>query len=263
MTLRVNPRRVTPQDYLERLVSAGIGARSIGPQAIRLDAPSEVDALPGFAQGLVSVQDLAAQLAAPLLDAAPGHRVLDACAAPGGKSAHLLELLDCELTAIDVDAARLALVEQTLRRLGLAATLIAGDACRPADWWDGRRFDRILLDAPCSASGIVRRHPDIRWLRRRSDLATLSRRQKAMLAALWPLLEPGGKLLYATCSVFRAEGERVIEWFCTRQPKAERESLHWRWPDASEAEPVHQLLPCSQPARDHDGFFYALLRKRP
>lgn len=263
MTLRVNRLRIPPQAYLARLEQAGIGARAIGPQAIRLDVPRDVGALPGFAEGLVSVQDLAAQLAAPLLGAQAGERVLDACAAPGGKSAHLLELAGCELTAVDVDDARLALVGQTLQRLGLAATLIQGDASQPDAWWDGRRFSRILLDAPCSASGIVRRHPEIRWLRRRSDLATLSARQKAMLAALWPLLEPDGKLLYATCSVFRAEGERVIEWFCARQPSAQRVPLQWRWADASDAEPVDQLLPCTQAARDHDGFFYALLRKRP
>ncbi|MCL4747483.1 MAG: 16S rRNA (cytosine(967)-C(5))-methyltransferase RsmB [Burkholderiaceae bacterium] len=263
MTLRVNTRRTTRELYLERLAQCGIGASAIGPQALRLDTACDVQSLPGFAEGLVSVQDLAAQLAAPLLDAHCGHRVLDACAAPGGKSAHLLELVDCELTALDVDAARLGRLGENLQRLGLSAKVLAGDASRPAGWWDGRPFDRILLDAPCSASGIVRRHPDIRWLRRRSDLATLSQRQKTMLAALWPLLVPGGKLLYATCSVFRAEGEGVIEWFCARQSRADRESPRWRWADAADAEPVGQLLPCPRPARDHDGFFYALIRKRP
>ncbi len=263
MTLRVNARRTTCELYLARLAGCGIGASAIGPHALRLDTALEVESLPGFAEGLVSVQDLAAQLAAPLLDVRPGQRVLDACAAPGGKSAHLLELVDCELTALDLDAPRLERVSQNLQRLGLSANVLAGDASQPSGWWDGRRYDRILLDAPCSASGIVRRHPDIRWLRRRSDLATLSQRQGAMLAALWPLLEPGGKLLYATCSVFRTEGEGVIERFCARQPLAERESPRWRWADAPQAEPIGQLLPCPRPARDHDGFFYALIRKRP
>jgi len=235
----------------------------LGPQAIRLDAPSDVARLPGFAEGLISVQDLAAQLAAPLLQVGDGMRVLDACAAPGGKTTHLLELADCELTAIDADPQRLARVDENLVRLGLRASLRAADAANPSAWWDDKPFQRILLDAPCSASGIVRRHPEIRWLRRRRDLATLSRQQSEMLAALWPLLEPGGKLLYATCSVFHAEGERVVSGFVAAHPDALREPLAWHWEGDEQQNPLGQLRPCSEPLRDHDGFFYALISKRP
>ncbi len=263
MTLRVNPRRTDLDAYRLVLAEAGIGASVLGPQALRLDVPREVAQLPGFGEGLVSVQDLAAQLAAPLLDVRDGQRVLDACAAPGGKTTHLLELADCDLTALDADPVRLDRVHENLARLGLRARVVAGDAGRPGDWWDGKRFDRILLDAPCSASGIVRRHPEIRWLRRRSDLATLSRQQSEMLARLWPLLEPSGKLLYATCSVFRAEGEKVVERFCAGHPDAERLAVHWRWIGDEEDSVLDQLLPRSGNTRDHDGFFYASISKRP
>lgn len=263
MTLRVNRRLADVDAYLALLAGAGMRARVIGPQAIRLDSPCDVDRLPGFAQGLVSVQDLAAQLAAPLLDPRDGHRVLDACAAPGGKTTHLLELADCAVTALDVDAQRLERVRENLARLGFAARVAVGDACDPAAWWDGRQFDRILLDAPCSASGILRRHPEIRWLRRRSDIATLSARQSEMLGSLWPLLEPGGKLLYATCSVFSAEGERVVERFLAGHPDAERLALHWRWVGDPQDTALGQLLPRSQEMHDHDGFYYASIRKRP
>lgn len=263
MTLRVNVRRTTVEACLERLRAAGIGARRIGPQAVLLDTPCDVRQLPGFDEGHLSVQDLSAQLAGALLDVAPGDRVLDACAAPGGKTAHLLELADCDLTAIDADPQRLVRVSENLQRLGLAARVLAGDASRPADWWDGRPFDRILVDAPCSAAGIVRRHPEIRWLRRRSDLATLSARQLEMLEALWPLLKPGGKLLYATCSVFRAEGEQVVAKFLAAHPQAQRLALHWRWPEGGPECAIGQLLPGSGDLPDHDGFFFASLRKRP
>ncbi|MEN9316588.1 MAG: rRNA m5C967 methyltransferase, S-adenosyl-L-methionine-dependent, partial [Pseudomonadota bacterium] len=235
----------------------------IGPQAIRLQTPCDVHQLPGFGQGWCSVQDLAAQLAAPLLDVAAGHRVLDACAAPGGKTAHVLELADCEMTALDSDPVRLVRVEENLSRLGLTARVLPGDASAPADWWDGRPFDRILVDAPCSAAGIVRRHPEIRWLRRRTDLAALAARQAAMVEALWPLLKPGGKLLYATCSVFRAEGEQVVARFCGDHPEAERLPLWWRWADDGPEVELAQLLPSSDEILDHDGFFYASIRKRP
>jgi 16S rRNA (cytosine967-C5)-methyltransferase len=219
--------------------------------------------MPGFLQGDVSVQDLAAQLAAPLLGARDGERVLDACAAPGGKTAHLLELSDCRVTALDSDAARLQRVRDTLSRIGRTAEVRHGDAARPADWWDGKPFDRILLDAPCSASGIVRRHPDVRWLRRRSDIATMARRQSEMLTALWGVLRPGGTLLFATCSVFRAEGEQVVERFCGRQADAQRQPVIWRWHGESQDHRISHLLPQSVPHRDHDGFFYASILKRP
>jgi 16S rRNA (cytosine967-C5)-methyltransferase len=260
MVLRVNQRRTTAAAYVERLAAAGIGARALGGPAVRLDAPRPVDALPGFRAGEVSVQDLAAQRAAPLLLGAglpPGALVLDACAAPGGKTAHLLELAELDLLAIDLDARRLAKVDETLARLGLAATTRAADAARPADWWDGRPFAAILLDAPCSASGIVRRHPDVPWLRRATDIPALAARQTALLDALWPLLAPGGRLLYATCSVFRAEGQDVIDAFLQRQPAAALAP--------APASPGH-LLPLPDNAQPGgvagDGFFYALLHHR-
>ncbi len=270
MTLRVNLRQGSVDDYLASLADAGRGARRVGPQAVVLDEPCAVDALPGWREGRVTVQDAGAQLAAPLLDPQAGERVLDACAGPGGKTTHLLELADCRVTALDVGEARLRPVRENLARLGLGqpggpghpATVVAGDARRPADWWDREPFDRILVDAPCTASGIVRRHPDIRWLRRRSDLATLSRQQSEILAALWPLVRPGGKLLFATCSVFRAEGQSVIDHFLASRHDARRLELFWRF-DADTAEPVSQLLPVSGPTRNHDGFFYALLERRP
>lgn len=262
MTLRVHARRATAADYVERLAALGIAARALGaptPQAVVLDKPVPVSALPGFAEGLVSVQDAAAQLAAPLTlgeGLKPGARVLDACSAPGGKTAHLLELQpDLQLTALDADAQRLARVQDNLNRLGQQATLRAADARQTAAWWDGRLFDAILLDAPCSASGIVRRHPDVRWLRRPEDIAALAQVQAQMLDALWPLLKPGGRLLYVTCSLFKAEGQQQIEAFLQRAGEAP--------PTVDPRAPGH-LLPLpdnSGRAAVHDGFFYALLHK--
>jgi len=268
MFLRVNRRRTSVDDYLRRLAEAGIEAERVAVDddashdAIALATPKPVQALPGFAEGSVSVQDLSAQRAAPLLLGAqalpPGARVLDACAAPGGKTAHLLELADLDVLALDVDAARLARVRDNLDRVGLAATLATGDAGQPEAWWDGRPFDAILLDAPCTASGIVRRHPDVRWLRRPSDVTALAATQARLLDALWPLLVPGGQLLYATCSVFRAEGVHQIDAFLQRALDAELRPS-----------PGHLLpLPDNEPtvpgraAVIGDGFFYALLRKR-
>ncbi|MEO7057600.1 MAG: 16S rRNA (cytosine(967)-C(5))-methyltransferase RsmB [Caldimonas sp.] len=265
MTLRVNVRRSSPEAYVRRLVEAGIGGRVAGAAAVVLDTPCPVTALPGFADGEVSVQDAAAQLAAPLLlgtTPAAGMRVLDACAAPGGKTAHLLELAELDLVAVDRDAARLVRVDETLARLGLHATTLAADAAEPASWWDGRAFDAILLDAPCSASGIVRRHPDVRWLRRASDIASLAERQSRLLKALWPLLASGGHLLYCTCSVFRAEGQDRIDAFLQRHGDAALA--------ADRASPGH-LLPLPDNAGTPvapgtsgaaDGFFYALLHRR-
>ncbi|KQY90496.1 16S rRNA (cytosine(967)-C(5))-methyltransferase RsmB [Pelomonas sp. Root1444] len=265
MTLRVHAQRTTAADYVQRLAALGMGARLLGaptPQAVVLDKPAPVSALPGFAEGWVSVQDAAAQLAAPLVIGAglkPGARVLDACAAPGGKTAHLLELQpDLQLTALDADAQRLTRVQDTLNRLGQHATLKAVDARQSATWWDGAPFDAILLDAPCSASGIVRRHPDVRWLRRPDDIAALARIQAELLDALWPLLAPGGRLVYATCSVFRAEGQAQLDAFLQRQPGAK-----------SHAVPgfTGHLLPVAENASQGnagpplDGFFYALITK--
>jgi 16S rRNA (cytosine967-C5)-methyltransferase len=227
--LRVNRRRGDRARYLARLADAGIDA-SAGPVAtdsVLLAAPCEVQSLPGFLEGESSVQDAAAQLAAPLLAAEPGMRVLDACAAPGGKSCHLLELTPdlAELVALDIDSLRLERLRQNLRRLDLGATVLRGDARRPAQWWNGRPFDRILLDAPCSATGVIRRHPDIKTLRRPEDIPVFARGQLELLHALWPLLAPRGRLLYATCSVLRAENAAVIEQFLAAQPEATERPL--------------------------------------
>jgi 16S rRNA (cytosine967-C5)-methyltransferase len=264
MTLRVNARRGAAAWYVERLAATGLSGRVVGPQAVRLDKPSPVHLLPGFAEGDVSVQDEAAQLAAPLLigDGLPaGARVLDACAAPGGKTAHLLELAELDVLALDSDAGRLGRVDETLARLGLKARTVAGDARRPADWWDARAFDAILLDAPCSASGIVRRHPDVRWLRRAADIPRLARIQSELLDALWPLLKPGGRLLYCTCSVFKTEGQAAIDAFLQRQQGV---SLAPHPPSPGHLLPRTDNQgtgPTSDNSASPDGFFYALLTK--
>lgn len=264
MTLRVNTRRNTPEHYQDRLREAGIEARRTGADALTLIKPIPVRELPGFREGDVSVQDLGAQYAGPLLEAEPGMRVLDACAAPGGKTAHLLEMHDLELTALDVDVARLQRVQDTLTRLGLSAHLIKGDAGRPEAWWDGRLFDRILLDAPCTASGVVRRHPDGKWLKKPEDIDGLARQQRRLLDALWPLLRHGGTLLYATCSVFPEENTLQIEGFMQRHPDA-RLDPRGRPGTHAENRPVHAdvLTPTDQliPDSAHDGFFYARISK--
>ena len=220
MTLRVNARHSTAEDYVKRLLTVGMAAQVVGPQGVMLAAPCPVTQLPGFADGDVSVQDLAAQLAAPLLlggGLRQGANVLDACAAPGGKTAHLLELAELNVTALDSDASRLLRVNETLARLKLSAKVTVGDAGDPRAWWNAVPFDAILLDAPCSASGIVRRHPDVRWLRRPEDIATLAAIQTRLLDSLWPLLKVGGRLLYCSCSVFKAEGQEQIDAFLQRQ----------------------------------------------
>jgi 16S rRNA (cytosine967-C5)-methyltransferase len=256
MTLRVNQRRNTTTDYLVQLAQQDISARMIEPDALQLDKPVPVDRLPGFYDGLVSVQDAGAQYAAWLLDVHDGMRVLDACAAPGGKTAHILERAAAEMVAVDKDATRLQLVAENLQRLGLAsqrvaAQLLVGDAAEPEEWWDGKSFERILADVPCSASGVVRRHPDIKWLRRSADIAGFATQQSNILRALWRLLAQDGKLLYATCSVFHRENEQVVADFLAHQPDARR--LPVTIPDDTDG----QLLPNDQ----HDGFFYALLQK--
>ena len=248
MTLRVNQRRSTLSDYLARLNVAGLSARPLlhekGLHGLILDKAVAVDALPGFFEGIVSVQDAGAQRAAELLAPEAGARVLDACAAPGGKTAHLLEMADLDLLALDIDAGRTRRIEENLQRLNLQATVTVADCSDVQRWWDGRPFDAILADVPCSASGVVRRHPDIKHLRRESDIRRFAHTQAALLDALWPLLKIGGKLLYATCSVFPEENSAQIDAFLVRQSGACR---------------VHeeQLLPQDE----NDGFYYALLQK--
>jgi 16S rRNA (cytosine967-C5)-methyltransferase len=255
MTLRVNRRRSSLADSLAELAAAGIAARALDDVAIRLETPVAVERLPGFAAGRVSVQDWGAQRAAPLLDLAAGQRVLDACAAPGGKSAHLLETAAVELTALELDGGRAERVQGNLARLGLAADVRVADVrvadcSRLEDWWDGRPFERILADVPCFAAGVARRHPDIKWLRRAEDVAQFARTQAQILDALWKVLAPGGKMLYCTCSVFRAENFDQIKEFCRRHGDAER------LPTGC-ADNELQLMP----GPEHDGFYYALLRK--
>ncbi|MDZ5456341.1 16S rRNA (cytosine(967)-C(5))-methyltransferase RsmB [Azohydromonas lata] len=266
MTLRVNARRGDAAGYVQRLADAGLPARVVGPQAVLLEQPVAVHQLPGFAQGDVSVQDSSAQLAAPLLlgvgvpGCAPlpaGARVLDACAAPGGKTAHLLELAALDVLALDADPQRLPRVQDTLQRIGATAELKAADGRRVQDWWDGRPFDAILLDAPCSASGIVRRHPDVRWLRRPADIAQLAKTQAELLEALWPLLKPGGRLVYATCSLFKAEGQGQVDAFLQRHGGSGARL------DAASPGHVLPLADNESPAQvpPGDGFYYALLHK--
>lgn len=250
MTLRVNRRRRTVAEYLAALAQQGMAAEQIGPDAVRLAQPCAVESLPGFAAGEVSVQDAGAQHAAHLLEVADGMRVLDACAAPGGKTGHLLERADVRLVAIDRDAERCARIRRNLDRLALDAEIRVADAGAPEAWWDGVPFDRVLLDVPCTASGVVRRHPDIKWLRRESDLAQFAAEQARLLDAVWRVLAPGGKLLYATCSVFREENDDAVAAFLGRQSGALR-LLPVGLDDDS------RLLPSD----DHDGFFYALLGK--
>ncbi|MBI2770212.1 MAG: 16S rRNA (cytosine(967)-C(5))-methyltransferase RsmB [Burkholderiales bacterium] len=262
MTLRVNQRKSSPERYLLAYAAMNSIATRVGEFGVALDRARPVHEVAGFDEGVVSVQDAAAQIAAPLLlrelRAGVPLRILDACAAPGGKTAHLLELADAHVIALDVDPARCERIQDTLGRLGLRAEIVAADAGEPAAWWDGVPFDAILLDAPCTASGIVRRHPDVRWLRRESDIAQLARQQARLLAALWPLLRPGGRLVYCTCSVFRAEGEQQMQTFVAHNKDA-----------ALRPAPGH-LLPQSGAKGDavpdnaegeHDGFFYALLEK--
>ena len=258
MWVRVNAARMTRDDWLARLRADGTLAEPWvpAPEAVRLDSPRPVEALPGFAEGEVSIQDGAAQLAARLLAPGPGMRVLDACAAPGGKTCHLLECSpDIDLTALDVAPDRLERVRENLARLRLSAGLVAGDAADPAGWWDGRPFERILLDAPCSGSGVIRRHPDIKLLRRPADIGALAARQAALLDALWPLLAPGGRLLYATCSVLKAENAGQAAAFLARHPEARAVDLGE--PDwGRRSGPGRQLLTGEAGV---DGFYYACL----
>jgi 16S rRNA (cytosine967-C5)-methyltransferase len=261
MCLRVNRTRLTPAQYAQRLRAAGLRARPNADTSsgLALDRPVSTTALPGFAAGLVSVQDAGAQLAADLLEARPGDRVLDACAAPGGKSAHILERAwgNLDLTALDVDPVRLERVRDNLCRLGLSARVVQGDAAAPDGSWAQQRYNRILLDAPCSATGVIRRHPDVKWLRRDSDIPVLSALQARMLDAVWALLVPGGILLYATCSLLPEENEEQIRAFLDRQSDARIRQLEGRW---GLARPFgRQTLPSEG---GPDGFYYAAVTKQ-
>jgi len=270
MWLRVNAARTTVDAYREALASvaapadAPVQTLEAVPQAIRLGTPMPVDKLPGFAEGLVSVQDAAAQLAAPWLLHDGGQRVLDACAAPGGKTGHLLELLGVEnsLTAIDIEEGRLTKVRENLDRQGFDATVVAADVSDVDSWWDDRPFDRILLDAPCSATGVIRRHPDIKVLRREADIATLAALQRNILEALWQALAPGGRLLYVTCSVLAAENEAVIGGFLGAHPDASEDKVLHNYNIRAlmyERRHGHQVLPGTEGL---DGFYFAALEKK-
>jgi 16S rRNA (cytosine967-C5)-methyltransferase len=252
MTLRVNQRKISVENYCKLLAEKAIHTELLGSGALQLKQPVMVENLPGFAEGLVTVQDAGAQLAAMFLDVHDGMRVLDACAAPGGKSTHLLELADVSLSILDNDSTRLAQVQQNLARLNVTAErLLCGDASNPDEWWDGQPYDRILADVPCSASGVVCRHPDIKWLRRESDLVKFAAIQQAILDALWKILNKNGKLLYVTCSIFAEENTMQIEKFLKHHPDA------CPLPLSGAAMVDGQLLPDIQ----HDGFFYTLLHK--
>lgn len=253
LCLRVNRRRSSREALLTRFAQEGLDVQPIGDWGLRLPRALPVEQLPDFAAGTWSVQDAGAQRAAELLAPAAGDRVLDACAAPGGKTCHLAELADLDLLALDVDAGRAERIAENLGRLGLTARVAVADAAVPADWWDGRPFDRILLDAPCTASGVVRRHPDAKWLRRPEDIATFAAQQARLLEALWPVLAVGGKLLYATCSVFPRENQRQVQGFQAAHPDARVAALE----GAPPGEPGLQL----HPGPENDGFFYALLEK--
>ncbi len=244
MTLRVNLRQATREQYVSALTAAGLTAKPSGRAGLILERAQPVDALPGFFEGFVSVQDAGAQRAAELLAPAPGAYVLDACAAPGGKTAHLLESADLDLLALDIDAARTRRIQENVQRLKLSATVRVADCSDVNAWWDGRAFDAILADVPCSGSGVVRRHPDIKTLRRESDIRNFAKTQAGILDALWPLLKPGGTFLYATCSVFAEENSAQIDSFAVRFADVERVT-------------DEQWLP----GIENDGFYYALLRK--
>jgi 16S rRNA (cytosine967-C5)-methyltransferase len=264
MTLRVNTRHHSVLAYQDQLTAMGVLSQAVGAQGLQLSQALPVNQLPGFAAGHVSVQDAAAQLAAPLLmqglDSQTEWRILDACAAPGGKTGHLLEMYPkAHVLALDVDAARCERIHQNLQRLGVQAQVLAADAGQPAAWWDGQLFDAILLDAPCTASGIVRRHPDVRWLRRPTDSGQLSQTQAMLLKALWPLLKPGGRMLYCTCSVFKAEGDETVQAFlkCNTQAQLGPSPGHLIPGQSPAGLPVDH-----NPLGEHDGFYYALLEKR-
>lgn len=258
MTLRVNTQKISITDYMQLLVRQDIEATHIGGQAVILTKPQPVEKIPGFTDGIVSVQDYGAQLAAALLDLTPNLRVLDACCAPGGKTGHILELADVALTSLDSDEARLQRVQSNLDRLKLQAHLMVGDASS-ASWWNGESFDRILADVPCTASGIVRRHVDIKWLRREADVASFVAQQAKILPSLWQMLAKGGKLLYVTCSIFNEENQGQVDKFIQNHTDATQ--LPFALPAGIPQASIMQLNGQLIPSTAHDGFFYALLQK--
>ena len=268
MTLRVNTQKISMQDYLQLLARQDIEATRIGTQAVILTKPQPVEKIPGFTDGIVSVQDYGAQLAAPLLDVKPNMRVLDACCAPGGKTGHILESADVAMTSLDSDEVRLQRVQSNLNRLNLQANLVVGDASS-TDWWDGVSFDRILADVPCTASGIVRRHVDIKWLRREADVASFVAQQAKILPSLWQMLAKGGKLLYVTCSVFYEENQGQVDTFLKNNADAAQlpfvlpeNDTDTKQADTNDAHTnVTHLNGQLIPSTAHDGFFYALLQK--
>jgi 16S rRNA (cytosine967-C5)-methyltransferase len=261
--LRVNLNKISRVDYQTQLREQGIdsSAHEWLPSALTLQQPMPVSAMPGFQDGFFSVQDAGAQLAAYLLDITPGMRVLDACAAPGGKASHMLELAPevSELLAVDVDAARVVKIKSNLARLGLRAKVLARDVTQRDGYWDGKPFDRILLDAPCSATGVIRRHPDIKLLRRPGDLVAFQQTQRKLLQVCFSMLAPGGRLLYATCSVAAEENQDVIKDFLRGESAASLADMTLQIPGALPLDPGWQLLPGG--TADTDGFYYALLRK--
>lgn len=259
MTLRVNTLKISRTDYLEKLSQADIEAKATpyAPSGITLEHPIDVNRLPDFEEGFVSVQDEAAQLCCELLDAPKNARILDTCAAPGGKTCAILERFpDADVTAVEVDSDRTERINQNLERMGLSANVITGDASDPESWWDNTLFDRILLDAPCSATGVIRRHPDIKLLRQENDIVPLANIQLSILQASWKMLKPGGKLVYATCSVFSQENSRIIERFISKQSDAALIPIEAEWGTTTPF--GRQLFP---QAEGHDGFFYACLKK--
>jgi len=259
MTLRLNRRRASMDQLLAAFAERKIEAEALSDSMLVLKRPRPVERLPGFRDGWFSVQDAGAQLAAPLLAAKEGMRVLDACAAPGGKAAHVLELGDCQLLALDIDGERIERVSENFARLGLTAATRVADAADTASWWDGQPFDRILLDAPCTGSGVVRRHPDGKWLKRDSDVAQLAAQQRRLIDELWPTLKPGGRMLYATCSVFRPENHEQVEAALQRHADMRRIRISLPGDPASSG---GQLLPGgNRKTHNHDGYFYALLEK--
>lgn len=267
MTLRVNLSKLSKENYLKEMEAGSLQAHPLpyAHSALQLQRPIEVTLLPGFSDGQVSVQDEAAQLAAELLQLQDGQRVLDVCAAPGGKTAHILETANLRAVAVDIDEKRLERVAQNLGRIQKAATMLTGDAQKPAEWWDGQAFDRILLDAPCSATGVIRRHPDIKILRRAKDIQSLVELQSQILDAVWPLLKPGGMLLYATCSVLPRENSEQIAAFLERHYDASEETINAEW--GRPVERGRQILPgdggINSETAGMDGFYYACLKKQP